>query len=123
MFTRRPWALALFKPVSGGGVNIASWHSPHSLTWSWILSYRPYQADENRRTLMRFWRWKDNGGPQWMLCLPWLGTVQWQRQRPMWYRDLINSERDRLSEDAREEYERGRRRGRQDVFLGVGREQ
>ena len=110
--------LSLFTPVSGGGINIASWHSRHSLTWSWILSARRHPSDGSQWRLW-FSTWKNNDGRQWWLGLPFVG-IQWHRQKPMWFRDVMRSQSDRHREDEREAFDRGRRTGRRDVFQGVG---
>jgi hypothetical protein len=96
--------------------NLASWHSPHSLTWSWIL-----HADVSRPTFNPHWRaygkhspdsplgpafhagfgtlarvsaYRNNNG--WQLGASLLGvTLSWSRQQPMWYHDLWRRERDR----------------------------
>lgn len=76
---------------------IASWHSPHSLTWRWIVSWARFKAGE-RRAHWRIWWWSPNNtGVQWMLLIPWVGRIDGQTQRPIWYRTLytrLQDERD-----------------------------
>lgn len=93
--------LALFTHVSGGGINIASWHSPHSLTWSWILSIRRQRNGEGR--WLGFHLRKTNVGTQWMLQFAHC-TLQWHRQRPMWYREMWNRKRAREDSESYERY-------------------
>jgi len=99
---------------SRGLINIASWHSPHSLTWRWILSARwrggslwhPHvfvrRHDYYGRAAPAHWCLaagvgrlgsarvnRDNNGIGWELSF--LGaSIAWSSQRPMWYRDLYN---------------------------------
>ncbi len=65
--------------------NVASYHSPHSLTWSWILSFSLPRGDSGR--WLGFWTYEDNAGRQWGLQIA-RCEVQWRGQQPMWYRDL-----------------------------------
>lgn len=105
---------------SGGGLNLISFHSRHSLTWSWFINFRRFRADEARVRPL-WWGIKHNCGYQRGIRLPHWGHLTLHRQWPMYYRDLVNSERDRLSQEMRFEYERGRSQGRLDVFQGAGR--
>ena len=44
--------LAFFKRVSDGvSINLVSYHNPRSITWSWLVCWRPYVSDERRRWL------------------------------------------------------------------------
>lgn len=65
-------------------LNLASYHDPDSITWSWILSFIRRRADER-------WHWfflhahRGNQGLRWDLCL--LGCrLHWQTQNKMPYR-------------------------------------
>lgn len=88
--------LILFQRTSDSGCwNVATFHSPHSLTWSWILSFRVPRADEGR--WLHFARWKTNSGTQWCLQIA-RHALQWHRQQPMWYRDLWRRARDEHDE-------------------------
>jgi len=40
--------LSFFRRNSGGGLNLVSFHPPHSPTWYWGLSWQRYKADETR---------------------------------------------------------------------------
>jgi hypothetical protein len=114
--TMRIGGLAIFQRTNSRGlINLASWHSPHSLTWRWILSanwrggslWRPHcfasrhdyggkapahwclAAGVGRLGAARISR--DNNGIGWDVSL--LGvSLQWSSQRPMWFRDLYNSD-------------------------------
>ena len=74
--------------------NIAAFHSPHSLTWSWILGFSLFQDGETRVWPL-WWIYRTNQGLMWGFRLPFIGMIRWQRQRPMWYRDLYMNARDR----------------------------
>lgn len=73
---------------------IAYFHSPHSLTWRWSLSFRRFRGDEWRVwPLARSHR--DNSKLlQWWFRVPFIGIVDFHQQRPMWYRDLYMRLRD-----------------------------
>lgn len=73
--------------------NIAAWHSPHSMTWSWIVSLSLPRGDEGR--WLHFSAYRTNVGLQWILQVARVG-LRFHRQRPMWYRDLYERKRDQL---------------------------
>lgn len=77
-------------------VNLASYHSRHSLTWSWILSLAVSGAwrKPNGRLRFGFSPWRTNCGGQWVLVLPFV-ELHWHRQRPMWFRDMFHRARER----------------------------
>jgi hypothetical protein len=80
-------ALSLFTRTNTPGcINIAAWHSRRSLTWSWVLNFRRFRADEWR--VFPLWgghgRW---GHDQWFVRIPWLGIFHWHRQERMPHRD------------------------------------
>lgn len=98
-------ALSLLRRTSARNINIASWHSPHSLTWSWILSLSwntPAYVKPHAQwasvgphrfrgfsvgNLVNAHARRDNNG--WQLGVSLLGLgLNWHRQRPMWFRDL-----------------------------------
>lgn len=86
--------LAFFRKTSSLTTwNLASFHSPHSLTWSWILSFSRDGYSERR-----FWPlimpYRSNQGMQCVIRLPFIGLIQWHRQQPMWFRDLYRRLRD-----------------------------
>lgn len=91
-------ALTLLAPTnSKRSFNLASYHSRHSLTWSWILSV----------VFSGTWR-KPNGwlrfgfggyGQMRSLTLPFV-AFHWHRQKEMWFRDMFHRARER--EDALE---------------------
>lgn len=66
--------------------NIAAFHSPHSLTWSWILSF----SYDGGRIRPHWYGYKDNNGLQWGFRIPLIGFIRWSRQQPMWFRDLYH---------------------------------
>ena len=95
-------ALSLFaKTNSRRTFNLAAYHSPHSLTWSWILSLSFDRSWRKANGWPRFAMstYSTNGGPQWVVVLPFV-SINWQRQREMWFRDLFY--RARVEEEALE---------------------
>lgn len=72
--------------------NLASYHSPHSLTWSWLLCFSLFRSDV-RRVWPLGWAYRTNTGRCWGLRLPWIGVLHYQSQRPIWYRDLYMQQR------------------------------
>jgi hypothetical protein len=86
--------------------DIACWHSPHSLTWRWILSlrlgrptWRPHLTRNSAvfsiglGSAFSFWISGDNNGIAWSASV--LGaSLLWQTQAPMWWRDIYRRERD-----------------------------
>lgn len=102
-------SLGLFNRTNSARTfNIAAYHSPHSLTWSWILSvsfdglwrYPPPPLATRKGLRLGFHPYRTNDGRQWVLTMPFV-CIQWHRQREMWFRDLHASARDR--EEALEE--------------------
>jgi hypothetical protein len=98
--------LALFAPTnSKRSFNIASYHSPHSLTWSWILSvsfdgiwrYPPPPMATRKGLRLGFHPYRTNDGLQWVLTFPFV-VIHWHRQREMWFRDMYRRARDREEE-------------------------
>ena len=88
--------------------NLASWHSPHSLTWSWILAlhwhgirWAPHAMWKSYGMLSgKHWFAhiglgpilyarvsRDNNGVHWGTALLGVG-LSWSSQYPMWFRDL-----------------------------------
>jgi len=86
--------LKFFSRTSGKGCwNLASFHSPHSMTWSWILSFSlPRSRDEGR--WLYFSHYRSNVGLEWSLQVA-RTCLRWHRQRPMWYRDCYMRLRDK----------------------------
>jgi hypothetical protein len=73
---------------------IAAWHSPHSMTWRWLLHWSFFKADE-RRAHWRLLHWhRNNSGVMAILFIPWAGRFDFQTQQPLWYRDVYVRERD-----------------------------
>jgi hypothetical protein len=98
--------LRFFNRDSGGGMVLASWHSPHSMTWRWLLAFRRFKGDEWRAWPL-WWSYRDNNGLQWGARLPWWGILGFSQQRPMWYRDLYHRKRDEV-DNLRDELSRPR---------------
>jgi hypothetical protein len=87
---------------------VAAWHSPHSLTWSWLIhlgagrpTFKPHWFRHKPwsglsfgfGTLFSVSAYRDNQGWQGGLGLGGL-DFRFQRQEPMWYRDLYIRLRD-----------------------------
>ncbi|KTS09719.1 hypothetical protein SB2_11730 [Methylobacterium radiotolerans] len=97
--------LTIFERRGRGRADIASWHSPHSLTWSWILTV----GWAVPRYVKPHWQWeavgphkfrgasigslinahamRNNNGWQWGFAVLGL-SLSWSHQYPMWFRDL-----------------------------------
>lgn len=68
--------------------NLAAYHSPHSLTWRWLVSFtRPRSKDEGR-WIGFFHHGRQTGFQFARYCL------SIHTQEPMWYRDLYQRARD-----------------------------
>lgn len=89
--------LTLFSRTSSRRTfNIASYHSPHSLTWRWLLSVTFDGIWRKPSGGVRFGLFihRGNNGLQYTLALP--GVIfHRSQQRPMWFRDLYRGARDR----------------------------
>lgn len=73
---------------------VASWHSPHSMTWRWLLSFSLFRGDEGRA--WPIWMpHRTNIGLQWNVRVPFIGLLAFHQQRPMWYRDCYMRLRDK----------------------------
>lgn len=61
-------------------VNLASYHDPKSITWSWVLSVSSFKPGE-----ARFWPifWRDFLGRGWTVRMPMVGFIRWQTQQKM----------------------------------------
>lgn len=67
-----------------GSWTVASFHSPHSLTWRWSLHFDFPRRDEGR---WFFFQHSRLGQEKW--CLFFLKfRLGWSTQEPMWFRDL-----------------------------------
>lgn len=105
--------LSLFRRTSDRRtLNIAAWHSPHSLTWRWLLSVG-FQRIEFAKprgmwrttgphifrcgsigSMLSGFAMRNNNG--WQFGLTVLGLcLSFSQQQPMWYRDLYAAECDR----------------------------
>lgn len=75
--------------------NIASWHSPHSLTWSWIfsVSFDATWRKANGWPRCGVHPYRTNNGLQWTAALPFV-VFHWHRQPEMWFRNLFARRRD-----------------------------
>lgn len=106
-------------------INIASWHSPHSLTWRWIMSLRrhPFAWPKPHArmntvgfgaglgTLLSFHAYRTNGGWQWGASVFWHG-LHFSQQRPMWFKDMFDRVR-----DERDQAHRDLRRAKREIGL------
>lgn len=104
----------LSRTSSKSTFNVASWHSPHSLTWRWILSLRRHSVMLPKPfmhrnsigwgiglgTLLSFTVYRDNNGWQPEVCILWHG-VHLSQQRPMWFKDMCRRAWDEAEEDKR----------------------
>lgn len=92
--------LALFQKTNCKRLwNIASYHSPHSLTWRWVFSFSLGWQESRRWWPLVMWD-RHNTGTLTLVRIPWVGMFRLSTQRPIWYRDLHQSqreERDRLA--------------------------
>lgn len=97
--------LTIFERRGRGRADIASWHSPHSLTWSWILTVswavpgyvKPHWQWEtvgphkfrgaSIGSLINAHAMRNNNGWQWGFAVLGL-SLSWSHQYPMWFRDL-----------------------------------
>ncbi|MGB6080238.1 MAG: hypothetical protein WBF99_12340 [Xanthobacteraceae bacterium] len=77
-------------------LNLLSYHSPHSLTWSWVLSLQIDRIAWNEHAnRLRFGLhpYRTNQGLQIAFLMPWL-CLQWHRQQPTFYREMWRRQRD-----------------------------
>ena len=61
-------------------INLASFHDPASLTWSWILSFGTFRADEARVWPIFRRDYLDRG---WTVRIPLIGFIRWHTQAKM----------------------------------------
>lgn len=86
--------LAVFQKTSSEWMwNIASFHSPHSLTWRWSLSVAIGGWETRRFWPMVMWHGQ-NGYVTRLLRIPFVAMFRMSTQPPMWYRDLYMRRRD-----------------------------
>lgn len=79
---------------------IASWHSPHSLTWRWFVDFYLFDRG-HRRAWPLGWKYgRPNGNLSCGFVVPWVGAFSLQTQKPMWFRNLYMRLRD--EQDQRE---------------------
>lgn len=93
-------------------LNLLSWHSPHSLTWRWIVSVgrqplwtlKPYMGLQSMRyghgglaiglgQLIALRASRDNNGWQFAATFLW-HALEFSQQKPVWYRDIYMRQRD-----------------------------
>jgi hypothetical protein len=123
---------ALFNRTnSKDNFNLASWHSPHSLTWRWILSLRRHQVmwpkphahaskmglGAGLGQLLAFYAYRDNNGLQWSVSLFWHGLA-FSQQRPMWFKDMARRHWDE-AEELKHENHKLRRQLDEAAFLAA----
>lgn len=78
---------------------LASYHSPHSLTWRWAVWFS-VRLHRPAKLWPCWWACRNNYGLQWSVWIPGVCSLSWSQQRPIWYRDLyrrMRDEQDRLS--------------------------
>lgn len=81
--------LRLFSRTSDSRAwSLASYHSPHSLTWSWSLSFLLFRGDEKRWGWPLGWLCRYNTGWQLGIRVPFAGILYLSRQHAMWFRDM-----------------------------------
>ena len=73
---------------------LISYHSPHSLVWSWYIGFTILREGEHRSWQI-YWTQKAENGNKTMVIrrcfrIPFIGIFRYARQEPMWYRDLYN---------------------------------
>lgn len=92
--------------------NLLSWHSPHSLTWRFIVSlarqplwtFKPYLVARKLVSghgglaiglgqFASFRAWRDNNGWQLHGALLW-HALDFAQQPPMWFKDIYRHDRD-----------------------------
>ncbi len=83
---------------SPGLIVIASWHSPHSMTWRWVLYWSRFRAGERRAGWPLVYALRNNLGLDWTVMFPWLGRLELKTQAPLWYRDVWRREHDERSQ-------------------------
>src|SRR5829696_404721 len=77
--------LKFFTRTSGrGSWDLISYHSPHSLTWSWILSFQLPRQGEGRW----FGFHRMSGQQKWLLQIAKF-SLGWYSQESMWFRDMF----------------------------------
>ncbi len=107
---------------SKGAINLVSWHSPHSLTWRFILSAQIVSWESFGKPIWHFHRgplwgggigfakllalsvYRTNGGINWVLQLPRV-VIQYQAQRPIWFKDMFRRARDERDKAKHEAWE------------------
>ena len=93
-------ALSLLSPTNSKRTfNLASYHSRHSLTWSWSISvsFDGVWRKPAGGPRLGFHSYRTNDGPQLVVVAPFL-VLHWHRQREMWFRDLYRGASDREEE-------------------------
>ncbi|BEV43937.1 hypothetical protein [Afipia carboxidovorans] len=89
--------LAVLRRTSDRGTfNLLAYHSPDSLTWSWILSLQIDRIAWNEhanRLRFGFHPYRTNQGLQIAFLVPWI-CLQWHRQQSMFCRDMRLRQRD-----------------------------
>lgn len=67
--------------------NLASYHSPHSITWRWIISFSRRDIKTKRPW---FFKYKSNTGITAGFKIPFLGDIYLKTQKSDWYKDAYN---------------------------------
>jgi hypothetical protein len=67
---------------------IASWHSPHSMTWRWCFYWHRLREGERRFSWKPLhWGPSNGNGIEISFLVPWTCLLRFVTQPPMWYRD------------------------------------
>lgn len=75
--------LALFRRTNERrSWNLASYHDPASITWSWVLSFSLLKPGEHRVWPI-FSPWPGVGQTRWSLRVPFVGILRWLTQEKM----------------------------------------
>lgn len=75
--------LALFRRTNQRGLwNLASYHDPKSITWSWILAFALFRGDE-RRVWPLWFSHPLSAQMKWGFRIPFMGMITWSVQEKM----------------------------------------
>lgn len=113
-------ALSLMRKTSSRStLNLAAWHSPHSLVWSWCASISADRIWRKPNGWLRFgiYGGKHNYGGEWMLAFPFI-ILRWSWQHEKWFKDMYR--RKAIECEELERKARWLRRELADTRKGIG---